>query len=48
MYRSKRRITAVIFDLDDTLIDWSGQEIHGAAIGQRHLMQLHTDRKSVV
>lgn len=42
MYRSKRRITAVIFDLDDTLIDWSGQEIHGAAIGQRHLMQLHT------
>jgi HAD superfamily hydrolase (TIGR01509 family) len=32
-----KRITAVIFDLDDTLIDWSGQEIHGAAIGHRHL-----------
>ncbi len=45
MYRSKQRmtqhITAVIFDLDDTLIDWSGQEIHGAAIGQRHLKQLY-------
>lgn len=35
------QITAVIFDLDDTLIDWSGQEIHGAAIGQRHLRQVY-------
>lgn len=42
MYQFERRITAVIFDLDDTLIDWSGQEIHGAAIGQRHLRQVYT------
>ncbi len=37
----QKRITAVIFDLDDTLIDWSGQEIHGAAIGHRHLKQVY-------
>jgi putative hydrolase of the HAD superfamily len=37
IHQPPRRITAVIFDLDDTLIDWSGQEIHGAAIGNRHL-----------
>lgn len=35
------RITAVIFDLDDTLIDWSGQEIHGSAIGYRHLRHVY-------
>ncbi len=40
--RTTARITAVIFDLDDTLIDWSGQEIHGAAIGYRHLRQVYT------
>ena len=37
----QKRITAVIFDLDDTLIDWSAQEIHGAAIGYRHLKQVY-------
>lgn len=37
-----KRITAVLFDLDDTLIDWSGQEIHGAAIGLRHLGNVHS------
>ncbi|HRQ39397.1 MAG TPA: HAD family hydrolase [Chloroflexota bacterium] len=41
MFPSKQKIAAVIFDLDDTLIDWSGQEIHGAAIGQRHLRQVY-------
>lgn len=40
--KTRGRITAVIFDLDDTLIDWSGQEIHGAAIGHRHLTQVYT------
>jgi len=35
--RAGKQIQAVIFDFDDTLIDWSGQEIHGAEIGQRHL-----------
>lgn len=32
-----KQIKAVIFDLDDTLIDWSQQELHGAQIGQRSL-----------
>ncbi len=41
MIPGQRRITAIIFDLDDTLIDWSGQEIHGAAIGHRHLRQVY-------
>lgn len=40
--RAGARITAVIFDMDDTLIDWSGQEIFGAEIGQRHLRRAYT------
>lgn len=35
--RIHNRVRAIIFDLDDTLIDWSGQLIHGAEIGHRHL-----------
>ncbi|MCP4356730.1 MAG: HAD-IA family hydrolase [Chloroflexi bacterium] len=34
-------IRAVIFDLDDTLIDWSGQELHGVEIGRRHLRNVY-------
>ena len=30
-------IEAVLFDLDDTLIDWSGQTITGAEINQKHM-----------
>lgn len=40
--RPQAQITAVIFDMDDTLIDWSGQEIFGAEIGQRHLRRAYT------
>ncbi len=39
--RPNRRVTAVIFDLDDTLIDWSTQTLHGAEIGRRHLRKVY-------
>lgn len=39
--RVDKQIRAVIFDFDDTLIDWAGQEIHGAEIGRRHFRKVH-------
>jgi len=39
--RSGKQIQAVVFDFDDTLIDWSGQEIHGGEIGLRHLRHVY-------
>lgn len=39
--RSGKQIQAVIFDFDDTLIDWSGQEVHGAEVGLPHLRNVY-------
>ena len=33
----EKRIKAVIFDMDDTLIDWSGQAVTGAELNQKHM-----------
>ncbi|MCA9900434.1 MAG: HAD family hydrolase [Anaerolineales bacterium] len=35
------RISAVLFDLDDTLIDWSGVQVNMAEIETRHLQNVH-------
>lgn len=32
-----KRIKAVVFDMDDTLIDWSRQAVTGAEINQKHM-----------
>ncbi len=32
-----KRIKAVLFDMDDTLIDWSGQAVTGAELNQKHM-----------
>lgn len=34
-------LQAVVFDLDDTLIDWSGRELDWAEVGARNLGPLH-------
>lgn len=37
----KRTIRAVLFDLDDTLIDWSKKEISGSDASRHHLNNVH-------
>lgn len=37
MFRPNKRITTVIFDLDDTLIDWSPKLERGADVSRRHI-----------
>lgn len=37
----EKRIKAVLFDMDDTLIDWSGQEIKGIEINQKHMGNIY-------
>lgn len=34
---ANKGVKAVLFDLDDTLIDWSGQAITGVEINQKHM-----------
>lgn len=41
MSRPNRRIEAVIFDLDDTLIDWSGQTASFGSIVRPHIDNLY-------
>lgn len=40
-YRKNCRIQAVLFDMDDTLIDWSGLEGDGTAIEVEHLQNVY-------
>jgi putative hydrolase of the HAD superfamily len=37
VWRPNKRIEAVIFDLDDTLIDWSKKTVHGMDISRQHI-----------
>ena len=41
MLLTNRRIQAVVFDLDDTLIDWSKKEIRGSDASYMHLQNVH-------
>lgn len=40
--RENRRIKAVLFDMDDTLIDWSGVAVDVTAVETHHLQNVHT------
>jgi putative hydrolase of the HAD superfamily len=40
--REKHRIKAVLFDMDDTLIDWSGVEVDVTAVEIHHLQNVYT------
>lgn len=40
-HRDNQRIKAVLFDMDDTLIDWSGVQVNMADIESRHLQNVH-------
>lgn len=40
-HRENQRIKAVLFDMDDTLIDWSGMQVDLAAVETRHLQNVH-------
>ncbi|MCP5097491.1 MAG: HAD family hydrolase [Chloroflexi bacterium] len=37
MARPNKRIEAVLFDLDDTLIDWSKKTVHGLDVSRQHI-----------
>ncbi len=39
--RENNRIKAVLFDMDDTLIDWSGVQVNMADIETRHMQNVH-------
>lgn len=39
--RKNNRIKAVLFDMDDTLIDWSGVQVDMAAVETRHLQNVY-------
>ena len=38
---SSRRIKAVLFDLDDTLIDWSKKSVRAGSVSRRHVDNMH-------
>ena len=40
--RKNNRIKAVLFDMDDTLIDWSGVQVNMADVETRHMQKVHT------
>lgn len=42
MLRDDKRVTAVLFDLDDTLLDWSGQTSHFSDIFRPHVNNIYT------
>lgn len=41
MNRHQQKLTAVIFDLDDTLIDWSGQTMDSAELNHHHMSNVY-------
>ncbi len=41
IHRENQRIKAVLFDLDDTLIDWSGLQVSMAAVETEHMQNVH-------
>lgn len=47
MSRKEFKITAVLFDLDDTLIDWSQKELPDAEISRRSINLIHDHLSTV-
>ena len=39
---SSTRIKAVLFDLDDTLIDWSKKSVHTSVISRKHILNMRS------